>query len=474
VTPQEPTVGKLLGGFASVDEWENISSHQRSLGGAISPGLHMVKFAGTATRTNAGTRKTFNGYNMSEVGTVAFLTDLGDDFDKQSYASVSMKAQINGSGSQYTIASKTGLATDTSNPITKRTGRFWTSGRTSLQAVIDAGVGNHRFIVDSTQQNGPKTGDISFGRIYSGVGGKGAHLFRFDDAKVEAYTVFFPIMQARGIVGELHLVPENIGTAGHLTVPMILEMIAAGWSIQMNGTANDQAMTSRNSLDDCILELKDIQQWIVQTFNVPEPIAFNYPFGSKCSVGAQVYLVVTTLGNAVSVPSTAGIVQGMRFLCYGVEDVTRVLAVDAANNSVTLDKPVRTPVTGIDGRFINDSGAFHGDKLQRRLLAEEFKWGWTTANAPLYLQYGIEDTDTIQANCNTWTQTQSYAAFATTANNGVLAGNVVAWYIHQYSGPELPAIMDHVKAHVDAGRAYVATTPILERLHWNARPPLAA
>lgn len=471
VAPYVPT-GALLAGFAGVGEWNNNSSHIRTISDASLPGLNMVKFAGTATRTNAGTNKTFANFNMQNLGSVAFLTDLGDDYDKQSYDGVSLQVQLSGTGPIYTIATKTGAANDISNPNRKRTGRFWTAGKPTQQAVLDAGVGNHKFSVTSTQQTGPKTGDISLGRIYYGIGGKGAHLFRFDDAKVEAYTQFFPIMQPLGIVGELHLPIAKIGTSGCLTWAMILELAVAGWSIQINGTSDDNAMSSRSSPDDCLLDLKDQADAVVAK-GLPRPIAFNYPFGSKSVNGTQINLVVSTLGNTVSVSSTAGISLGMRFLCYGVEDVTRVVAIDSANNTVTLDKPVLSTVSGIDGRFINDSGAFHGDKLYKKLLSGGWKWAWTTEAGRLFTQFGLEDYDTIQAPCNTWTQTQTLADFVAVASGGVDAKSVVAWYIHQYPGPELQAIMQYVANDVASGRSFVATSPMLEALYRRSRPPIA-
>lgn len=465
------TVGKLLGGFASTNEWENVTGQTLSLGDAILPGLNMVKFSQVASRTAVTTRKSFANYNMQEVGAVAFLTDLGDDYDKQSCASVSMQTLLNSGGTIYTIASKTGLAVDTGSPLTKRTGKFWTSGKPTQQAVLDAGVGNHRFQIVSSLKSGPKSGDISFGRVYSGVGGKGAHLFRFDDAKIEAYTIFFPIMQPLGIVGELFIPIAKVGTSGCLTWAMILEMAAAGWSIQINGTTDDVTMPSRATVQACIAEL-NAQADAVVAKGLPRPIAFCYPFGQKSSNGARIETTVTTSGDQVAVSSTSGITVGMRFICFGSPDTARVKSIETG--SVTLTEPVITPVSAIEGSFIDDSGAFHGAKLYKGLLAGGWKWGWTTAGGTLFLQYGIEDEDIIQAPCNTWAQTQTLAATRAVADPGIDAKAVVAWYIHQYPGSELQAIMQYVANDVASGRSYVATTPMLERLYRNARPPLSA
>lgn len=56
-------------------------------------------------------------------------------------------------------------------------------------------------------------------------------LFTFDDAFSTVYTVAYPYMSARGIVGTIYVNGSSIDTAGYCTLAQLTEMQSAGWAI---------------------------------------------------------------------------------------------------------------------------------------------------------------------------------------------------------------------------------------------------
>lgn len=56
-------------------------------------------------------------------------------------------------------------------------------------------------------------------------------ILRFDDAYESVYTIAFPLMQARGLVGVLGVISSYIGQVGYMNAAQIQELANAGWEI---------------------------------------------------------------------------------------------------------------------------------------------------------------------------------------------------------------------------------------------------
>ena len=83
--------------------------------------------------------------------------------------------------------------------------------------------------------------------------GRPTALLRFHDSRVEAYTVAFPFMRDRGLVGTLHLAVDTIGMPNHLSWEQIEELSKAGWALAL-GTSDDRPWTGFATTDDAVAD----------------------------------------------------------------------------------------------------------------------------------------------------------------------------------------------------------------------------
>lgn len=86
----------------------------------------------------------------------------------------------------------------------------------------------------------------------------------FDDARDTVYTVAYPLMRNRGLVGTLPIISSFVGTPGYMTVAQITELFRAGWDI-VNHTKSHLTGTQMEALSDANLraEIVDCDAFIV-------------------------------------------------------------------------------------------------------------------------------------------------------------------------------------------------------------------
>lgn len=60
---------------------------------------------------------------------------------------------------------------------------------------------------------------------------KSALCLHFDDAKSGVYDTAFPLMKARGLVGSVGVIGDQIGQATYMTAAQLRELVANGWSM---------------------------------------------------------------------------------------------------------------------------------------------------------------------------------------------------------------------------------------------------
>jgi len=460
------TVGLLLGGFETATDWTAAAGYTVSLDPARKvQGAYSLRHAPSTALNNTRTYKDFAGFDMTQLGTVAAYVALEDDYDWQNASAVSMATLIGATGTIYTIAVQTQLNL-------YNTGGLWISGsRAQAPAAVQAaGTGTHRFQMSNTLVSSKVT-DQSYDAVYYGVGGKAGLILSFDDCFVEAYTRYFPIMQPLGIVGEINVATALVGTTGKLTWAQISELAAAGWVISLDGTRNDGAFNNLPSVADALAELEAGKAELVSR-GFPAPNAFVYPFGfgGARTNGARVEKTgVTTSGNIVTLADTSGITTGMRFIALGAKRTNRVQSV--GSGSVTLNDTVETAGSNLAASFVDDSGPFHGKKLQTALRAAGWKWGRSTYGSSMFVQYGVSPDMAIEYPA-TAGDNMTLASFQALMQPAIDNKKVLTIYTHNlWSQAEFQASMNWFKTQMDAGLAFSATTKLLDQMYGNVSPP---
>jgi len=133
----------------------------------------------------------------------------------------------------------------------------------------------------------------------------------FDDGLLSTYTVAFPIMQERGIVGKVALVTGIVGegfysknwniTRPCLNIKQLKELIAADWEIASH-TVNHSFEFNTLSLEETRRELEDSKRWIEENLGVT-PTKFVVPRHlikpRQMKLAKEVYDYVRPLGNPV-------------------------------------------------------------------------------------------------------------------------------------------------------------------------------
>jgi hypothetical protein len=85
----------------------------------------------------------------------------------------------------------------------------------------------------------------------------------FDDARETVYSVAFPLMRERGLVGVLPIISGLVGTSGYMTIAQINELFRAGWDI-INHTHTHQlgATMAGYTQAQCFDEINRCDQFI--------------------------------------------------------------------------------------------------------------------------------------------------------------------------------------------------------------------
>ena len=66
----------------------------------------------------------------------------------------------------------------------------------------------------------------------------------FDDGQIEDYTVVFPLLTARGLVGTTFIVEQLLNGTAYLSFAQLQEMYDAGWDVGCHGDGGDSWITS--------------------------------------------------------------------------------------------------------------------------------------------------------------------------------------------------------------------------------------
>lgn len=417
-----PISATLLEPFEATTGWTNGGSHTLTADPALAvQGVNAIRFDQTSTQAAVDYYKSFAGMDAATLGAVAVYAKFDDDYDWQCVGAAAYAIRLGGAGTIYNLASVSGVQQGT-------TGGRWLTGVAS-STVIAGGVGNHQIRFRNTP-TGAKTGQMAYDAAYTQVQGQARVILSFDDACDEAYTVAFPIMQALGLVGVLNIPTALVGNSGKLTWGQIAEMHAAGWGVQIDGTTDDGSMIALANPAAVVAGLDAMADDLVSR-GFPRPIGFCYPNGQGRSDGPRIERdSVTTSGTIVTVADTTGIAVGMRFVCFGAPRTARVASI--GSGEVTLNEAVTTGVTAHPASFVDDSGAFHGFKLQQALLDAGYVFGRGTNSGKWFTQFGIAPRESIYSP-GTSTTGMTLATFQAAVNLAIETSSNVDIYSHFWS-----------------------------------------
>lgn len=427
--PLAPT-GTLVEPFEATSGWTNQNSHTATLDAAKKvQGSYAIRFDQVSSLAGVEYYKTFTSYDVAAMGKVAFMAHLDDDYDWQCASSVAFATRLLGAGSIYNLATDTGI-----NPgslLVTKTGRHWISGSIANAdpLVQGAAVGNHQLRFRVGTAAGPKVGNVAFDAAYRNITGKSLVTFSWDDGRIDAKTIAQPIMGPLGLVGDLALPTSVIGNGEPLNMTWadVAFMENAGWGISVDGTPTDVRMTDQASVAAVLAGLASQNAELVSRGFAPST-SFVYPNGSWKSDGTRVEKTSVTANGTttLTMTDTTGIVAGMRIVMFGA---SRTVRVDSVTNGTTIVATETIPAITVAASFVDDSGPFHGNKLQKALLAAGWITGRTTNLGSWFTQYGLAPDQNIMHPGNSTTGKTS-AELQAIVNAAIAKGDDVDLYFH--------------------------------------------
>jgi hypothetical protein len=115
--------------------------------------------------------------------------------------------------------------------------------QSDFTALVTAGLGTLAHSERMTQFS-PYGAMGTFDALIKNAGGMPTYCMTVDDIFDTHYNTWFPLMQARGLVGTLFLPPNFIGQANRMTLAQLQEMHNAGWGIGNDLTPDDTSVST--------------------------------------------------------------------------------------------------------------------------------------------------------------------------------------------------------------------------------------
>lgn len=346
--------------------------------------------------TGAGGNTTKTGYpaySAAGFNTIALMSDLG--FDPELHqGGIGMRLGM--TGVNYPSTASVGTFPDFGGTEGDYIlGKIWKFTHTDDLAASGLVDGTSLGVRLLTASIAPAASNVSrVDCLMANAKGRPTIVLTFDDGRNGPHEQL-AYMQARNIKGTLYLPWENIGTnsSSFLTLERLAEMKALDWDMQLDGTGNDSAITTRHAtVAAAVSHLAEGKAWLLANGLNADARHFCYPNGLHRLAGTRIQVASVTRTAAspvMTMTSTTGITVGMRAVGFGVPLTATVLTVDSATQ-VTLTQNVTSSNTRAMS-FTDTSGAFHTGKLQAGLRSAGWLTGRTTMGGPIYSRYGIGD-----------------------------------------------------------------------------------
>ncbi len=117
-------------------------------------------------------------------------------------------------------------------------------------------------------------GQTDFGSLYGNVRSRPVVIFSFDDSNDTDYTIAYPYLAAKGLVGTTYTMRTGIDTANHMTVAQLQELQAAGWTV---GTHGFDSLTTL-SAGDLLTELTAARDYMTAN-SLTDWEHYSFPLG---------------------------------------------------------------------------------------------------------------------------------------------------------------------------------------------------
>ena len=445
---------------------------------AVAQGSGAVEIQGTGSRLGGpGLSKSDIGYHdPAKFGTIAQFVDLGWD---PIYHTVTAFDLTLTRGSQEFRAKTPLLEPLYQTPQPLFYGSMWASIHSSeIEGLQGAGAG--RFgVTNSVITQVPHAPRVSVDALVARAGGRPTIVIGFDDILRTQYTDAFPYMQARNVKGGFHIAPGKIGGPSRLTLAQLREMYNAGWDCYLNGSYDDDLMTTRPTLAAALAELQKVRDWAQANGMTRGNDFCCYPNGryQDSPFRPRSFSAKTNGTRIATMSDTSGIQPGMLVGGYNVPVGTTVVSVDSPTQ-ITLSENVIAQVKTFN--FTDLSSEFSYTKLPLALKAAGYKMARTTQGKGSWLsRFGITDRGGVVTPANA-TSNMSLDELKSLIDVAILRGETLEFYLHgiyetgtgQTDSAKFRGLIDYIVARRDAGQLDVLTKTELWMRDGNSSLPI--
>ncbi|RIX99572.1 hypothetical protein D3218_13955 [Aureimonas flava] len=450
-----------------------------------------------ATGRGSGSRLVGRLGPLSEIAGVGDLAGLGTlawlKQELNPYASASLDGSIRLDQTAGRPSSRGGM--QGARIANAHKGRIWNSVRPDqLSSLRDKDPAKPWAVSfdRSSASNAPHAQRTRYGALLAKAGCRPALILGFDDAIRTQRMAAVPELVARGLLATFYLptalVEDSNGT-GRLTWADVRYLAGLGMDLQLDGTADDTAMTSRPDPAAALAELRSMRDLVMARVPGSDPRHFCYPNGFTDSLLAaknahdhRAYAGAATgaAGSAVlaGLARTSTLSAGMAVSGFGVPAGTRIASVDGAAE-VTLTRALTADTASI--AVWDDRSPFFLDKLQDALRSDgTFRTGRTTGFDTFHSRFGIADRAFLlpaysMSNGSTGSDDDAQLAARILAriDHAVARRENIEFYVHgvqaQATFITTPlatwiAVLDGIAARRDAG-----VLDVLTKAQWWAR-----
>jgi peptidoglycan/xylan/chitin deacetylase (PgdA/CDA1 family) len=249
-------VAQLLESFDSLTGFSFAAASTQALDtSGQSQGTGRIQLLGNGSNATLFATKTLAGpFVPAELGTIAWLASK----------TAAQSASISG---QLLVLSRGG----TSNQVTcmldsatkSRAGKKMVCAHIAEFPLV-AALGSGTLTVSPRFSTlSPYTGDVTIDAMYAQAQGRPTVVITFDDGYNSMYDTVYPIMAARGLVGNYY-VPKTSGVdvANRVTSAQIAELYAAGWDMACDSTPND-SNTVLNDTTAAVAAINQNRDWLI-------------------------------------------------------------------------------------------------------------------------------------------------------------------------------------------------------------------
>jgi len=402
-------------------------------------------------------------YDTSSFNVVALYLHLDDDPEYQNVASVNFRFR---DGSPFYGG------TVITGALNAKTGGHWISmnmndianwdsvGTSDLQARITIGEGS------------ALANEVRADALLANAAGVPTLVLTFDDIAPSQYSYVRGALNDRGLKATFYVPTDNVGLeygdsgTYRLSWDQLTDLKNDGHSLALDGTSDDTSMTDHVDVAAAIADLDAMKvQMAAHGLDSDATDHIAYPNGAVRANGTRLTVedVVSDGSDVLVMTDTTGITAGMKVSGFNVPRITRVVSVDSGTE-ITVDNNIAAQTRPI--MFTDDSGEFHGNKLQTALRNAGYKTARTTIPDTTYTRFGFGSGQDLELY-GVSTSNATAATMIGWVDQAISKGQTLVTYSHSVvpiivSGldmleSEFDTWMDYVKTKVDAGELQVLT-----------------